>query len=55
MLEAVMKENDLLNMPQGVLNADESGIQPINKSGKVVAKKDAKDVHVLTPCERGGN
>jgi hypothetical protein len=52
MLEAVLKENSLLNMPQSIFNYDESGIQLINKPGKFVAKEGAKDEHVLTPRER---
>lgn len=34
---------------------DETGIQLINKSGKVVTMKGCKDVHVSTSKERGEN
>jgi hypothetical protein len=53
MLDAVLKENNLPNKPQSIFNVDESGIQIINKPGKVLANKGAKDIHVLTPRERG--
>jgi hypothetical protein len=55
MLEAVLKENKLPNKPQSILNVDKSGIQLINKPGKVLAKKGAKDMHVLTSRERREN
>jgi hypothetical protein len=42
MMETILKENNLLNKLQSVFNIDQSGIQPINKSGKSVAKKGAK-------------
>jgi hypothetical protein len=45
MLEAVLKENNLPNKPQSIFNVDESGIQLINKPGKVLAKKWAEDMH----------
>jgi hypothetical protein len=36
MLEAVLKENSLPNKPQSIFNIDESGLQLINKPGKVL-------------------
>ena len=38
-----------MNKPQNIFNMDESGIQLINKPGKVVTMEGAKDIHVLTP------
>lgn len=55
LLEKVMTENDLLNKPSHIYNMDETGVQLINKPGKVITKKGAKDVHVLTSKERGEN
>lgn len=51
-LEAVTKENILLNKPQNIFNVNESSIQLIKEPGKVEAKKGAKYVHVLIPRER---
>lgn len=47
-----MVKNDLTNKPQNIFNVDESGIQLINKPGKVLITKGAKDVHVITPREK---
>jgi hypothetical protein len=38
-----------------LFNVEKCGIQLINKPGKVLAKKEAEDMHVLTPRERGEN
>jgi hypothetical protein len=54
-LEAVLKQINILNKPQNLFNADESGFQLINKPGIVAAQKRARDVHVLTPPDRGEN
>lgn len=53
LLEEEMLKNDLMNKPQNIFNVDESGIQLINKPGKVLTAKGAKDVHVITPREKG--
>ena len=55
LLEEVLTKENLMNKPQNIFNMDESGIQLINKPGKVVTMKGAKDIHVLTPRERGEN
>jgi hypothetical protein len=55
MLEAVLKENNLPNKPQSILNVDESDIRLISKPGKFLAKKGAKDLNVLIPHERREN
>jgi hypothetical protein len=49
MLEAVLKENNIPNKTQSIFNVDEFGIRLINKPRKVLAKKVAEDMHVLTP------
>jgi hypothetical protein len=49
-----MYDDNPLNKPQRIFSV-EYGIQLINKPGKVVTKKGDKDVHVLTPRERGEN
>lgn len=53
LLEEEMTKNDLTDKPENIFNVDESGIQLINKPGKVLAAKGAKDVHVITPREKG--
>jgi hypothetical protein len=55
MLEAVLKENNLVKEPQSIWNAHESGTQLINKPGTVAAKKEAKHAWVLTTRDRGEN
>lgn len=55
LLRQVMEEENLMDKPQNIFNMDESGIQLTNKPGKVLTTKGAKDVHVLTPHERGEN
>lgn len=53
LLKEEMIKNDLTNKPENIFNVDESGIQLINKPGKVLTAKGAKDVHVITPREKG--
>jgi hypothetical protein len=53
MMETIPKENNFLNKLQSIFNVDKSGIQLINKSGKSVAKKGAKGIHIPTPREKG--
>lgn len=51
----VYEENDLINRPGNIFDMDECGVQLIKKTGKVVAAKGSKDVHVLTSRERREN
>ncbi|KAK9679602.1 DDE superfamily endonuclease [Popillia japonica] len=44
---------DIIAVPENIFNVDETGIQLINKPGKVLTAKGAKDVHVITPREKG--
>lgn len=53
LLEEEMVKHDLTNRPENIFNVDETGIQLINKPGKVLTAKGAKDVHVITPREKG--
>ncbi|KAJ8866680.1 hypothetical protein PR048_032541 [Dryococelus australis] len=55
LLELIRMEENLMDKPQNIFNMNESGIQLTNKPGKLVTTKGAKDVHVLTPHERGEN
>lgn len=43
----------LQDKPQNIANCDESGIQLINSTGKVIAPKGCKAVHQVTTSERG--
>jgi hypothetical protein len=52
-LEKQMIENNLVDKGENIFNMDETGIQLINKPGRVLAAKGSKDVHVLTPKEKG--
>jgi hypothetical protein len=54
MLGACLNKDNFLNKLQRAFNVEESGILLINKLGKFVATKGAKDMRVLTPRERGG-
>ncbi|KAJ8939864.1 hypothetical protein NQ318_017142 [Aromia moschata] len=51
----VVTEYNLLEKPSHIFNMDETGVQLINKPGKVITTKGTKDVHVLTSKERGEN
>ncbi|CAH1973221.1 unnamed protein product [Acanthoscelides obtectus] len=51
----ILTENNLLDKPSHIFNMDETGVQLINKPGKVLTTKGARDVHVLTSKERGEN
>lgn len=53
LLEEEMIRNHLTNKPENIFNVDESGIQFINKPGKVLTANGAKDVHLITPREKG--
>ncbi|XP_054706877.1 jerky protein homolog-like [Uloborus diversus] len=53
LLEEEMVKHDLTNRPENIFNVDETGIQLINKPGKILTAKGAKDVHVITPREKG--
>ena len=55
LLEDLLMKENLMDKPQNIFNMDESGIHLINKPGKVLTSKGAKDTHVLTPRERGEN
>ncbi|XP_018576511.1 uncharacterized protein LOC108915046 [Anoplophora glabripennis] len=48
-------EYSILDKLSHIFNMDETGVQLINKPGKVLATKSAKDVYVLTSKERGEN
>ncbi|KAL3288689.1 hypothetical protein HHI36_003122 [Cryptolaemus montrouzieri] len=50
-----MVEIDFINQPSQIFIMDEMGMQMINKTGKVIAKKGTKDVHILAGKERGEN
>jgi peroxiredoxin family protein len=54
-LEAVLKQNNILNKSQNTFNTDKSGIQLINKPKIVAAQKEVRDVHVLTAHDREEN
>lgn len=53
LLETEINLRNLQDKPQSIFNVDESGIQLINKVGKVVAKKGAKVVNKITTGEKG--
>lgn len=53
LLENEIKKHGLQDKPQNIFNVDESGIQLINKVGKVVAKKGSKVVNKITTSEKG--
>ncbi|KAJ8942178.1 hypothetical protein NQ318_002851 [Aromia moschata] len=55
LLNQVVTEYNLLEKPSHIFNMDETGVQLINKPGKVITTKGTKDVHVLTSKERGEN
>lgn len=53
LLEEEMIKNNLTYKPENISNVDKSGIQLINKPGKILTAKGSKDVHVITPREKG--
>lgn len=53
LLENQVSEHCLEKKPQNIWNMDESGLQLINKVGKVMAPKGSKAVHKITTGERG--
>lgn len=53
LLEKIMTEHRLFDKPANIFNMDESGIQIINKAGKVLTAKGSKNVSVLTSAEKG--
>ena len=53
LLEEIMDKYNLHGKPANIFNMDESGIQLINKPGKVVTAKGSKNVNVLTSGEKG--
>ncbi|KAJ8940654.1 hypothetical protein NQ318_012737 [Aromia moschata] len=55
LLNQVVTEYNLLEKPSHIFNMDETGVQLINKPGKVITTKGTKDVHVLTSKESGEN
>lgn len=55
LLEQTMTEHNLFDKPSHIFNMDETGVQLINKPGKVITSKGSKDVHVLTAKEKGEN
>ncbi|KAJ4429040.1 hypothetical protein ANN_26036 [Periplaneta americana] len=55
LLEKIMTEHRLFDKPANIFNMDESGIQKINKAGKVLTAKGSKNISVLTSAEKGEN
>ncbi|XP_063230419.1 uncharacterized protein LOC134535276 [Bacillus rossius redtenbacheri] len=53
LLEEITITHSLFDKPGNIFNVDESGIQLINKPGKVLAAKGSKDVFSLTSGEKG--
>ena len=54
LLEDEIKNYNLQDKPQKIFNVDKSGIQLINKAGKVVIRKGATVVNKITPGEKCG-
>ena len=52
-LKKTLVDNELIDKPGHIFNMDESGLQIINKVGKVVATKGSKEVYRLTSGEKG--
>ncbi|GBM67201.1 hypothetical protein AVEN_160797-1 [Araneus ventricosus] len=52
-LDEEIKNHDLQDKPQNIFNVDETGVQLINKVGKVVAKKGSNVVSKVSTAERG--
>lgn len=46
-------KNELTNKPENIFKVNESGIELINKPGKVLTAKGVKDVYLITPREKG--
>lgn len=55
LLSGVYTEYQMYDKAGNVFNMDETGFQINNEPGAVIASKGAKDVHVLSSCERGEN
>ncbi|XP_030749425.1 uncharacterized protein LOC115877412 [Sitophilus oryzae] len=53
LLGDILRENNLLNVPQKIFNLDETGLQLNNNPGKVVTNKGAKMVNCITSAEKG--
>ena len=53
LLKRTLIEHELIDKPGHIYNMDESGLQVINKVGKVIATKGAKEVFRLTSGEKG--
>ena len=52
LLQKVLAENNLLDKPGNIWNADETGVQMNNVAGEVIARKGSKDVKVVTTSEK---
>ena len=50
--EEFLKSNDLLNIPDRIWNADESGFPLQHKSGKVLAPRGSKTVYSVTSSNK---
>lgn len=55
LLETTLTDYELLEKPSHIFNMDETGVQLLNKAGKVITNRGSKDVHLLTSKERGEN
>jgi hypothetical protein len=45
-------ENDLMKKPGHIFSVDETSLQLNHKPGYVIAKRNSKDVHLLTSVEK---
>jgi hypothetical protein len=53
LLRDTIIENDLIDKPGHIYNMDKTGLQIINKVGKVIASKGAKEIYRHTSGEKG--